>query len=276
MKKIEINGEIKEEAGVVMLFAILHKELGFPRLVPASARGFDIASIEYKGMDVTVEFEYLSSHFKSHGHTQKMEDERKYVVICWEDDCGLATSLIEEYDVELYDIIELRNYVTLKHQEIFHEDASQPLYVILSYNPNFADKMDFGEWAFSNCYRTPTSKEKPKFSGDKLPKGSKILFSQNGYIVGGFTVERYEVIDCPKSKREKELYIQLTNYPISLYTLESGDLREENFTRGHIFYTDFFDVRNLKKRLSDYIGKNMSNHGKININKATYDRIMGH
>ena len=64
--QVELYGPIKEEAGVVMVFTKLHGQLGFPKLVPSSARGFDIDDIEYKkGKRVTVEFEYLSENFIS-------------------------------------------------------------------------------------------------------------------------------------------------------------------------------------------------------------------
>ena len=43
--KIKIYSPIKEEVGVVMLFAKLHEKLGFPKLVSSSARGFDIENI---------------------------------------------------------------------------------------------------------------------------------------------------------------------------------------------------------------------------------------
>ena len=49
MEKIAMYGNIKEELGVVMAFAKLHEELGFPKLVPSKSRGFDIDDIEYKG-----------------------------------------------------------------------------------------------------------------------------------------------------------------------------------------------------------------------------------
>lgn len=274
MKKIEFYGDINEELGVVMAFSKLHESLGFSKLVPSSARGFDIASIEYNDFDVTVEFEYISSNFILHGHPANMDPDRKYVVVCWEDDCGLATTLNEEYNVKLYDIIELRKYVAIK-QNIIDENEQEPVYVILSYNPKYADNKDFGEWAFSNCYRTPTDPTVPKFAKDSLPAGSKILFYQNGYIIGGCTVVRYEIIEPPKTKKEWKLYKQLSDYPISLYTM-TVDEYKESFCRGHIFYIDFFDIRDSKIKLSHYIDKRMSRQGKMNICRDEYFKILGH
>lgn len=274
MKKIEFYGDINEELGVVMAFSKLHESLGFSKLVPSSARGFDIASIEYNGFDVTVEFEYVSSNFIAHGHPDNMEPDRKYVVVCWEDDCGLASLLKDNHNVELYDIVELRKYVSIK-QDICNKSSEEPIYVILSYNPKNADNKDFGEWVFSNCYRTPTDSNIPKFAKDSLPAASRVLFYQNGYIIGGCTVVRYEVIDPPKTKREWELYKQLSDYPISLYTMTVDEYKAD-FSRGHIFYNDFFDIRDSKIKLSNYIDKKMSRQGKMNITRDEYFRILGH
>lgn len=274
MKKIDFYGNITEELGVIMAFSKIHENLGFTKLVPSSSRGFDIDSIDYNGIDVTLEFEYLSENFILHGHQNNMNDDRKYVVVCWEDNIGLVTKLNEEYGKYLYDIIEMRKYVNVKI-DINEEDAcEEPKYVVLSYNPEKADKLDFGEWAFTNCFRTSTSIYTPKFAGDILPPGSKILFYQNGYIVGGFTVVRYEVIDEPKTKREWELYAKLTNYPITLFNM-SIEEHKEYYSRGHIFYTDFFDIRDFKVKLSNFIDKKMSNHGKINLTREEYFKITG-
>ena len=90
MKKIEMYGTISEELGVVMAFSKLHEELGFPKLVPAKSRGFDIDDIEYKGRRVTLEFEYTSDNFINHEHVLAMRDERDYVLVCYEDNCDIV------------------------------------------------------------------------------------------------------------------------------------------------------------------------------------------
>jgi len=273
MRKIELYGPIQEELGVIMAFAKIHEQLGFNKLVPSSARGFDINSIEYNGHDVTVEFEYKSSNFISHGHQNQMVGGRKYVIVCWEDDCGISTKLLSEYNKEVFEIIEMRKHVTIR-KDLNHATAAEPQYVILSYNSANADRLDFGEWAFSNCYRTTTAPSNPKFAGDKLSPGSKILFYQNGYIVGGCTVVRYEVMDPPQSKREWELYKKLMDYPTTLFTM-SIDEYKEFYSRGHIFYKDFFDIRDYKIRLSNFISKKMSRQGKMNIIREEYNNILG-
>ena len=273
MRKIDFYGPIQGELGVIMAFSKIHELLGFKKLMPSASRGFDIDSIEYNGHDVTVEFEFLSGNFIAHRHQDNMVSERKYVVVCWEDDCGLSTKLKNDYGLELFDIIEMRKYVNIRN-DLERIEAEEPLYVVLSYNPDNADGTDFGEWAFSNCFRTQTSPANPKFAGDNLPPGSKILFYQNGYIVGGCTVVRYEVIDEPKTAREWKLYKRLMDYPTTLFTM-TVDEYKEFFTRGHIFYIDFFDIRDFKIKLSKYISKKMSNHGKINITHEEYNSIIG-
>lgn len=274
MKKIDFYGDINEELGVVMAFSKLHESLGFSKLVPSSSKGFDIASIEYNGIDVTVEFEYISSNFILHDYPNNVEPDRKYVVVWWEGDWGLATALKEDYDAELYDIIKLRKYISIK-QNIVSENHEEPLYVILSYNLKCTDNKDFGEWAFSNCYRTSTDSIIPKFAKDSLPNGSKVLFYQNGYIIGGYTVVRYEVIDLPQTKKEWDLYKKLFDYPISLYTMTIEEYKTD-FSIGHIFYNDFFDIRDSKIKLSHYVHKKMSRQGKMNISRDDYFRILGH
>jgi len=144
----------------------------------------------------------------------------------------------------------------------------------MDYNPDIAGGKDFSEWATSHCYRVTTSKNNPKFADDNLPPRSKILFYQNGFIIGGFTVVRYEIIKRPRSEREWKLYKKLTDYPASLYTRSVEQYKDGEWLCGHIFYKDFFDIRNLKIRLSDVTKKKMSRHGKINTTRDEYYRIV--
>lgn len=273
-KKIEFYGDIQGEAGVIMAFSKIHEQLGFNKLVPSTSRGFDIDSIDYHGHDVTLEFEYMSSSFINHGHPAKMQNDRKYVVICYEDDCGLKSKLKDEYGKTLYDLITIRKYIQIKENIGSAKKNEEPLYALMSYNPDMAGGKDFSAWAFANCYRVSTSEKTPKFAGDKLPPGSKLLFSQDGYIIGGFTVVRYEIIDEPKTKREWIMYKKLTDYPASLYTVSIDDYKEYWY-RGHIFYTDFFDLRDFKVKVSHFIDTKMPRQGKSNLTKEKYDLIMG-
>lgn len=272
--KVEFYGPIQEEIGVIMAFSKLHEALGFTKLVPSKNRGFDIESIEYKGTNVTVEFEFKSSNFINHGHPEKMIAGHNYVVVCWEDDCGLVSLLRKDHGKELYDVIEIRNYVDVQKDNLTTTQGDQRKYIVLSYNPKNADGKDFGDWAFSHCYRVRTSPITPKFSQDSLPPGSKILYYRQGYIIGGCTVVRYEIIEKPNTKREWEIYKKLTDYPASLFTVDIEDYKEE-YSRGHIFYTDFFDARDFKIKLSTYVNKTMPRQGKIDITKEEYYRITG-
>jgi len=207
-----------------------------------------------------------------------MKDDRKYVVICWNDSCGLRKKLKKDHSKELHDLIEIRRYINIRSNiesiNILNQNQ-EPLYVVMSYNPNLAGGKDFSAWAFSHCYRIKTSKKKPIFKKDILPAGSKILFYQNDFIIGGFTVVRYEIIEKPETEKELNLYKKLTDYPASLYTVSIEDYKKSHWERGHIFYIDFFDVRDFKKRFSNYVGKKMSHHGKINITKEQYYDIIG-
>lgn len=273
-RKIDFYGDIQGEAGVIMAFSKIHEELGFSKLTPSTARGFDIDSIEYNGQDVTVEFEYLSSNFIVHKHQAQMNKNRKYVVICWEDDCGLVAKLKKDFGKNLYDLIEIREYVSIKNNMPSSNVAEEPKYAILAYNPTQAGGKDFSAWTFSHCYRVKTSNKNPKFAYDNLPAGSKILFYQSGYIIGGFTVVRFEIIKKPNTEREWALYKKLTDYPASLFTVTIEEYKSDWF-RGHIFYTDFFDRRDFKIKLTHYTKKKMSYHGKINLTREEYYRIVG-
>lgn len=275
MGKVCFYGPIQGELGVIMAFTKMHEELGFSRLVPSSSRGFDIDSIDYNGQTVTLEFEYLSSNFITHGHPDNMTRGNKYVVICWEDDCGLMSVLADQYGKQLFDLIELRKHVAILSEASEDDQADEPKYAILVYNPKTAGGKDFGEWTFSHCYRVKTTESHHLFADDELPPGSKILFYQNGFIIGGFTVVRYEVIGEPRNNREWLLYKKLTDYPCSLFVDSIEDLKK-GFLQGHIFYIDFFDIRDFKVPLSHYVDKPMSRHGKINITREEYYRIRGY
>ncbi len=275
MVKITFHGEINNEIGVIMAFSKIHEELGFDKIVCSSNVGFDIESIQYKGVDVTVEFEYKSRNFLDHEHPSDMVEGRKYVVICWEDNCSLMHKIKKEHKKEIYEVIELWKYVEIENENSpVNSVEEEPIFGILSYNPKYAGGIDFGNWAFVNCYRVNTSENKRKFKNDSIPKDSKFLFYRDGFIIGGFTVVRYEIIDKPKTKKEIEIYKKLTDYPITHYKLTEEDISKDHL-RGHIFYKDFFDRRDFKKDLSKYIKKKMGNQGYITIDRETYYRILG-
>jgi len=75
-----------DELGVAFLFAMYHKELGFPYIVKVSNKFPDVTAIDKNGESVTIELEYRASDFIAHGHAQ---DECDYIV-CWENDLEAA------------------------------------------------------------------------------------------------------------------------------------------------------------------------------------------
>ena len=186
---VEIYSPVKEEAGVIMVFSKIHEDLGFDKLVTSSARGFDIESINYNGHDVTVEFEYVSSNFIRHDHHIHMIDGRRYVVICWYDDCDLKAKIQKEYNKRIEEVICLEKYARVIVDNKSKEESEEIKYIVLNYNPANADYRSFQEWSNSNLYRCNT-----RFKDKHIPKGSKVLIKQGDYIVGGFDVVRYEYI----------------------------------------------------------------------------------
>lgn len=278
MRKTDFFGEIKEESGVVMAFVKLHEQLGFKNIVPSQSRGFDIDSITYQDIhDVTVEFEYMSSNFILHKHPARMNPDRKYVVVCWDDDCGLKEKVLNRYQKQLHEVIALRKYITIQKEYNKPSDAKDDRkYIVLSWNPKQSENKDFGCWGESHCFRVKTDPRRKLFEQDKLPRGSRVLLYRNPNIIGGFTVERYEVIDPPQTEEGWKLYKQLTDYPATLFTVDLEKYQADGeFLRGHIFYTDFFDARDFPISL-EYLTrgkKKMSRQGKIDIAKEEFDRL---
>jgi hypothetical protein len=75
------------EQGVVYLFGVLSKQLGF--IIEAVRTDFPdcegkrgIPGKQNRWEQVSIEFEYKSSHFKEHGHNANECD----VIVCWEHD----------------------------------------------------------------------------------------------------------------------------------------------------------------------------------------------
>lgn len=265
--KLKLYSPVTEESGVIMVFTKIHEQLGFKKLVTSSARGFDIDSIDYNGRDVTVEFEYVSSNYIRHEHPFKMIDERKYVVICWYDDCDLKSKLKKEYNKEIEEVICLDKYVEVVSDAENKKSNKNIKYMILNYNPIYADNRSFQEWSNSNLYRLNS-----RFN-EGIPAGSKVLVKQGDFIVGGFDVVRYQYIN-ELNDNELELYKKLTDYPITLFDNDISDLKE-NFTKGHIFYDNFFTIDKVKIKFSElFPDKHMSHDGRIYISKDEYDSII--
>lgn len=268
--RVDFYGQIKEEAGVVMAFSILHKELGFPKLVPSSATGFDIDDIEYKnGQRVTVEFEYTSDNFIRHGHVDKMLVGRKYVLICYEDNCNILQTIRNKYKKTNLEVIELKNFIVTKEEKII-DNQSAIEYIVLNYNPKYADNRRIGDWSKSNLYRL-----KSKFKDNYIAPGSKVLFKQGDYIVGRCEVVRYELFEKPTNENEWKIYHSLTNYPIGLFN-DTMDETKQDFIKGHIFYDEFEVFNDRKVSFKDKLpNKKMDLNGMIKISKEEYDRLLG-
>jgi len=278
-KKIfTMHGPVTNEAGVVMAFSKIHDKIGFPKIGSPATTGFDIENIIYEKDNkkhlVTIEFEYKSKNFILHKHHLQMDKGKKYVLICWEDKCNIA-EMLKEFHMELFDIIELSNFVReeTKPDNQKEDTTENPGHIILSYNKGVAS-YDFSAWRDVHCFRVKTTESHKRFAKDHLARGTKVLFAQEGFIIGGFTVVRYEVIDCPKTRNEKEIYKMLLDYPNSLFEHDlKFDFDPETFLRGHIFYKDLFEL-NVRLDWKKYIkNKQMGNQGYILITKEQYKQL---
>ena len=267
--KIQMYSPIKEEAGVVMAFSKLHEELGFPKLVPSSARGFDIDDIEYKGKRVTVEFEYLSENFISHGHVEQMKDGRNYVLVCYEDNCSILQKLREIYNKTNLEVIELKNFIEIK-QDIVSDNEDSIEYIVLNYNPYMAG-LPIDSWKSANVYGINA-----QFSNNHITAGSKILFKQGDFIVARCEVVKYETYETPQNDNEWRLLQNLYNYPLGLYNLTLEEVKE-NMAHGYIFYDSFTTFDERKVSFSKALpNRNMGHQGMIKITREDYYKLMGY
>lgn len=268
MEKLKFYSPITEEIGVVMIFSLLHKELGFKKIVSSSSRGFDISNIDYKGEDVTVEFEYVSKSFLEHGHVSKMEPNKKYVVVCWKDDCNISKVTREMFNKNIYDVIELYKYVEIIPDNISN-NKNETKYFLLNYKEKYA-KRPFNVWGDSHMY---TFKEKSSL----IDSGSKILVKEGNYIIGGFDVIRYEYIEKITDDEILNLYKQLTDYPVGPYNQEIKVLKSD-FEPSHLFYDNFFEIegkgarRTVKELLPN---KGISNGSITSLTQEEYRILLG-
>lgn len=275
LEKLKMYSPINEEAGVVMIFSKIHSDLGFPKLVSPSARGFDIKNIEYiddLGTHAcTVEFEYYSSNFEAHGHQDLMIDDRKYIVVCWKDDCHLSHRLLEKYNKKLYKVIELYKYVEILNANI---DINEPdtHYYLINYNSKNAEYRTFSDWKKSNIYRINISK-----STTKIFNNSKALVKQGNYIIGGFDIIRYKNIKLNNSLSEIMLYKDLTDYPVGLFD-EQDISQYVSKEVGHIFYTNYFelpDIR-LRKTVKELLPDLGISHASVQtLTEEQYNKLLG-
>lgn len=88
----------KSEAGVISLFAKVHRELGFPYLKILRDKYPDCIAENEKGKEVRIEFEEKSSNFEAQRHNPKECD----CIVCWVNDLG---SLAPVKVIELKELI---------------------------------------------------------------------------------------------------------------------------------------------------------------------------
>lgn len=276
-EKIKFYSPINEEAGVMMAFAKMHEQLGFPKIVSSSSRGFDIKDIEYVddiGIHrVTVEFEYLSSNYLNHGYQNLMRGDKKYIVVCWEDDCNLSKTLFSLYKKSLYKIIELKNMIEIVPDEITSDTIEQKYYLI-NYNPKNADNMSYSTWINSNMYRFKNN------NNIRISNGSKALIKQGNYIVGGFDIVRFSNIKLSNNNEFIELYKNLTDYPVGLFVNTVDEIRDNYVNRyvGHIFYNNFYEIGNtkLRKTIQDMLPNFKVSYGPVqSLTEEQYDKLLG-
>lgn len=278
-EKIKFYSPISEEMGVVQVFSIIHEKLGFKKIVQSCSRGFDIDDIEYIddiGIHrVTVEFEYLSSNFLLHAHQDNMLSNRKYIVICWDDNCNLAKLLLEKYNKMLYKVIELKKYVEVVHDEVVDNNIVDKKYYLINYNPDYAENRNFSDWSKSNMYRFNNG------NNINIIPGSKALVKQGEYIVGGFDIVRFNNINLSDNDDLINLYKTLTDYPVSLFVAKNSDIKEEYVEKniGHIFYNNFKEIgnKNLRRTIKEILPELNISYGAIQyLTKEQYDKLSGY
>lgn len=80
-----INYKPKNELELVFLFSKFHKEIGFPKIIQLRSYRFpDCIAIDNQGKEVSIEFEYVSSHYIKHNHHK--EKHQADHIICWAHD----------------------------------------------------------------------------------------------------------------------------------------------------------------------------------------------
>ena len=75
--------EPRNEAGVIILFSLVMKQLGFSGIIQAQGN-FPDCIARKRGRSVPVEFEFKAKTFLAHNHDRDLK-RGKCTVICWED-----------------------------------------------------------------------------------------------------------------------------------------------------------------------------------------------
>jgi hypothetical protein len=82
-KVLGMDNEPRNEAGVIILFTLKMKDLGFSGVVKAQGK-FPDCIARRRGKRLMIEFEYKSKHFVLHGHLKELK-RKKCTIVCWED-----------------------------------------------------------------------------------------------------------------------------------------------------------------------------------------------
>lgn len=110
---VGMDYEPRNEAGVIILFSIVMKQLGFSGIVEAQGK-FPDCIARRQGKKVMIEFEYDSKNFITHNHLKEL-GRRKCTVVCWEDNWQKPPSRVSI--ISLSKELGLSNRVRLSHAQ---------------------------------------------------------------------------------------------------------------------------------------------------------------
>ncbi|MFD1357656.1 hypothetical protein ACFQ4X_07035 [Fictibacillus halophilus] len=235
-KVLYARPELGQEEFTRHLFSIYANDLGF-EIINIQKKFPDCTAVDLrdgKNRIVNIELEYHAGNFISHGHLNQLEEGETCIVICWS---GKGIQFIPSH-IEVIFLsdkkygFEIRDpYLDLKIEE--SGVTQEPLYRVISYVSQEAGGRSFEEFERVSMFRTNV-----KFSNNELPKGSVIVLREHNRLVGEFTVISYHWFERPpKTDYEKRLY-ELTTFPVTINDTYQ-DVHFENWTKGHIMYTDF-------------------------------------
>lgn len=92
LSRVPMLYEPINELGVVLLFGMHHRELGFPYIIKVQQSFPDMIALDEEGNYCRIEFEYKSSSFIQHGHDPNDCD----YIVCWIDDLDNQSPLKEK------------------------------------------------------------------------------------------------------------------------------------------------------------------------------------
>lgn len=259
-----IKPEIGKEESVRHLFSVFAERLGFTIL--NIQKSFpDCTAIDHRnGRDriVNIEFEYNAHNFILHRHDRQMDPKQTYIIVCW----GRKGDIPANVEVI---VLSEKKFIQFEECPLTdQQDFQKPQYRIIGYNTDVAGGLDFSAFGSTKIFCTNT-----KFKNDELPKGSVIVIYQKGWLIGEFTVSSYIYLERPpKTAYEKKIY-ELTTYPVTVEPNPLDFLKEEDWFKGHIIYTDFklYDPRVDFKKLK----LNMSRGGSIKLSFEKLQMIRG-